>query len=103
MAGSAEEPAAFAVCKTCHSTQVGKNGVGPSLAGILGRKSGTVSGYSYSNALKSANIIWTEENLNSHVTNPSSVVPGNKMESLFPGGVPKPSDRRAIVDYLKTT
>jgi cytochrome c len=103
ISASAEEPVAFAVCKTCHSIETGKNGIGPSLAGIVGRNSGTVSGYSYSPALKSANIVWTEENLDSHITKPSSVVPGNKMESLFPGGVAKPSDRRAIIDYLKTT
>ncbi len=95
-------PKAFSVCTTCHSVEKDKNGIGPSLAGIVGRKSGIVPGYAYSDAMKNAGIVWTEENLDRHIAKPSSEVPGNKMETLFPGGVPDQSSRKAIIDYLKT-
>ncbi len=49
---AAGDPAAgqhvFAECGGCHSTSPGVNKIGPSLAGVVGRKSGTVAGYSYS-------------------------------------------------------
>ena len=51
----------FGVCKTCH--QIGesaKNGVGPVLNGLIGRKSGSVPGYSYSAANKDSGITWDE-------------------------------------------
>src|SRR5438067_2455201 len=38
----------FAKCKVCHQVGEGaKNGVGPVLNGIVGRKAGSVEGYSY--------------------------------------------------------
>ncbi len=97
-----DAPQAFAVCKTCHSTEEGKNGIGPSLAGIVGRKSGTAPGYNYSAAMVDAGIIWTPENLDGHLKKPTSIIPGNKMESLFPGGVPEQADRDAIIKFLIT-
>jgi len=41
---------AFAPCKACHNFQ--KNGVGPDLKGVVGRKAGTYEGYNYSAALR---------------------------------------------------
>src|SRR5260370_16105422 len=46
----------FAKCAACHSTAAGENKIGPSLADVVGRKSGTEPGHSYSAALNSANI-----------------------------------------------
>ena len=46
-------------CGACHSTEPGINKIGPSLAGIVGSKSGAVAGYNFSPALKAANITWT--------------------------------------------
>jgi cytochrome c2 len=43
-------------CTPCHSTEAGVNKIGPSLAGVVGRKSGSAPGYNYSAALKAANI-----------------------------------------------
>ena len=50
----------FAHCAPCHSTKPGENKVGPSLAGVFGRKSGTEPGYSYSSAVKGLNVTWDE-------------------------------------------
>lgn len=100
---SAKEPEAFAVCKTCHSVEKNRNGIGPSLAGVVGRKAGTAPDYAYSDAMKNSGIVWSEENLDRHIEKPSSVVSGNKMESLFPGGVPDQENRQAILAFLKST
>ena len=47
-------------CSICHSVQPGKNMVGPSLFGVVGRKSGSVPGFRYSPANQSANITWDQ-------------------------------------------
>ena len=36
---------AFAPCKACHA--FGKNGVGPNLTGVVGRKAASEEGYTY--------------------------------------------------------
>ena len=59
----------FNSCRACHSIEPGQNKVGPSLAGIVGRKSGSVEGYAYSPAMKEADITWTPENLDKFLAN----------------------------------
>ena len=66
---------AFAPCKACHNFQ--KNGVGPDLKGVVGRKAGTYEGYNYSAALKNSGITWDEANLHEWLKNPKAKVPGN--------------------------
>ncbi len=96
-AASAQEaaPAAFNQCKACHV--IGKNGVGPNLAGVFGRKAGTVDGFKYSDAMKAAPA-WDEAALTKYLTDPKGTVPGNKM--VF-AGIKKPEDLAAVVAYLK--
>ena len=50
-------------CSVCHATEPGVNKIGPSLAGVFGRKSGTEAGFDYSPALKAAAIMWDEKTL----------------------------------------
>jgi cytochrome c len=88
----------FAKCMACHTTEAGKNKVGPSLHGVFGRKSGSLEGFTYSDAMKNAGITWSEAELDKYLTNPKKDVPGNKM--AFPG-LPKPDDRANVVAYLK--
>jgi cytochrome c len=85
-------------CGGCHSTQPGKNGVGPSLAGIYGSASGTVAGYQFSPALKNANLVWDDPTLNKFLRNPSGLVHGTKMFV----SVPDDAARQRIVTYLQT-
>ena len=73
----------FRKCQACHSIEPGKNMLGPSLAGVIGRKAGTEAGYNYSPAMKSADIVWNPQTLDQYLTDPAKVVPGNKMP--FPG------------------
>ena len=70
----------FGVCKACH--QIGenaKNGVGPLLNGVIGRKAGSVSGYSYSAANKDSGITWDEPTFREYIKDPKAKVPGTKM------------------------
>jgi len=52
-------------CKMCHDFTTGKNKIGPSLKGILGRKAGTYPGYKYkfTKYIKGEPWVWTEEKL----------------------------------------
>jgi cytochrome c len=88
----------FARCAICHSTTPGENKVGPSLAGVFGRKSGSEPGYDYSSALKSANITWDEHSLDQFLTNPQADVQGTKMFIT----VPDATERQNVIAYLET-
>ena len=88
----------FAKCMACHTLEAGKNKVGPSLHGIVGRKSGSIEGFSYSDAMKNSGLTWDEATLDKYLTSPKAEVPGNKM--VFPG-LPKPDDRANVIAYLK--
>jgi cytochrome c len=88
----------FARCVVCHSPKAGENKIGPSLAGVVGRKSGSVPGYDYSSALKSAGITWDEHELDKYLTNPPADVHGTKMVI----SVPSAEDRQNVIAYLMT-
>lgn len=88
----------FAKCAACHSVEAGKNKVGPSLHGVVGRASGTEAGFAYSDAMKNANLTWDPATLDKYLTKPKDVVPGTKM--AFPG-LPKEKDRADLIAYLQ--
>ena len=52
----------FARCTACHSVN-GQKKIGPSLAGVFGRKAGSVEGARHSKALAQSDLVWTEQNL----------------------------------------
>ena len=89
----------FAQCKACHQAVVGKNGVGPSLAGIVGRIAGQVAGFSYSAANKDSGVVWKEETMFEYLEAPQKFMPGTKMAFA---GLKKPQDRANVIAYLKT-
>jgi len=91
-------PAAFATCRSCHSVEPGRNGVGPSLFGIVGTKAGDVPGYNFSPALKASGVTWDRETLDTWLQGPMKMVPGTKMVI----GVPNPEKRKEVIDYLET-
>jgi cytochrome c len=86
-------------CSVCHTTEPSVNKIGPSLAGVFGRKSGTEAGFNYSPALKAAAIIWDEKTLDRFRQNPGADVHGTKMVVSVPGN----DDRQNVIAYLKTS
>ncbi|UAJ12454.1 c-type cytochrome [Glacieibacterium megasporae] len=92
-------PPAFAVCAACHATEPGKTRIGPSLAGIAGRKAGSLDGFVYSPALRASNLVWDAASLDRFITSPAAAVPGTRMAFA---GVKDASRRSEIVDYLLT-
>ena len=88
----------FNQCKACHSNETGKNGIGPSLHGVVGRVSGTVPGYAYSNGNKAGHISWTPENLYTYLEMPSRMVQGTKMTFMLRD----PQQRADVIAYLET-
>ena len=70
----------FNKCLACHAIGEGaKNKVGPELNGLNGRKSGTVEGYSYSDANKNSGITWNEAVFKEYIKDPKAKIPGTKM------------------------
>ena len=86
-------------CALCHATQPGRNMIGPSLSGIVGRKTGSEAGYSYSVANKNANITWTPGELDKYLQSPRTVIPGTKMPYA---GLSDPTKRADLIAYLET-
>ena len=83
------------VCAACHG--LARNKEGPLLAGVVGRRAGTVAGYGYSPALKKVGFIWTAARLDRWLAFPQGDVPG----SFMPVKVVSPIDRRDVIAYLE--
>ncbi|HJS85114.1 MAG TPA: cytochrome c family protein [Acetobacteraceae bacterium] len=86
-------------CAICHSTDAGVNKIGPSLHGVVGRKAGSLSDYTYSPAMKAFDKTWTPETLDTYLAAPMKVVQGTKM--IFPG-LKSEADRQNVIAYLET-
>jgi cytochrome c len=90
---------AFAAhCGVCHATEAGVNKIGPSLAGIVGSKSGAVPGFDFSTAMKNAGITWDDASLDKFLANPVGLVHGTKMFV----NLPSETDRENVIAYLNT-
>lgn len=92
----------FKQCALCHTNEAGKNKIGPSLFGVIGRKAGTLQGYSYSSSMKEfgeGGHTWTPEQLDTYLVDPRKLVTGTKM--IFPG-LKKEDDRQNVIAYLET-
>ena len=83
-------------CGACHQVAQPRNGVGPTLQGVIGRAAGSVQGFNYSPALKSSGITWTRETLDSFIVNPSAPVRGTRMSQR----VPDQQKRQDIIEFL---
>ncbi len=89
----------FNQCQACHTMVKGKNGLGPSLYGVIGRKSGTAEGFkNYSPAMQKADIVWTEDKLEKYLADPKGFVPGNRMIFV---GLKKDKDRDDVIAFIK--
>ena len=88
----------FNKCKACHALKAGKNKVGPSLHGIMGRKAGMVTKFKYSKAMKNSGLTWDEETLRKYLKKPRSFLKGTRMAFA---GIKKDKDMDNLIAYLK--
>ena len=87
-----------AQCSACHSNQPGVNGIGPSLAGVAGRKSGSLQGFHFTPALQGAGLTWDAKTFIQFLADPSKLVPGTAMTVM----VPDETGRANLFAYLAT-
>ena len=85
-------------CGVCHQVAKSRNGLGPTLRGVIGRPAGTVEGFNYSPALKRSGITWTPETLDRFLADPAALVPNTRMAQR----VPEEQKRRDIIQFLAT-
>ena len=89
----------FRACAPCHSLEVDRNMTGPSLAGLWGRKAGSLPSFErYSDALKSSGIIWEDRSLDGWLTDPQRMVPDNVMPF---DGIKDAQVRADLMAFLK--
>lgn len=89
---------AFQTCTGCHSVDAdGRSAAGPNLYGIMGRKAGSLEGYSFSDAFTASDITWDEASLDGFLADPQGYIPGSEM---LAGAVPDEEQRKAVIAYL---
>ncbi len=89
----------FKKCAICHDTEAGKNKIGPSLSGIVGRKSASAPGFAYSDSMKKFDHTWDVATLDTYIADPRKTVPAGKM--IF-AGIKEKKDRDDLIAYLGT-
>jgi cytochrome c len=82
-------------CTVCHALEGDREG--PRLAGVFGRKAGSVAGFGYSAGLKNSGMTWNEITLEKWLTDPDLVVPDTTMEFQDP----KAQERADLIAYFK--
>lgn len=83
-------------CIGCHS--IDSNRIGPALRGVLGRRSGGVADFDYSNAVRNAQLVWDPQNLDRWLSGPEAFLPGQRMGYM----VASADDRADLIAYLTT-
>jgi cytochrome c len=87
-------------CAMCHSAAKGGPTIlGPTLWGVVGRPAGSVKGFAYSTAMKTAGFSWSNDRLHAYLPRPAAMVPGTKMTFL---GLKSPEQVDDLVAYLNT-
>lgn len=93
----------FKRCRACHEIgPAARNKLGPALNGIIGRKAGSIAGFAYSPANRSAGeqgLVWTEGELDAYLADPRKHMPGNRMAFV---GLKDDKDRADVIAYLKS-
>jgi alcohol dehydrogenase (cytochrome c) len=87
-----------AQCSACHSNQPGVNGIGPSLAGLAGRKAGSLHGFTFTPALQGSGLTWKADTFSQFLADPTKLVPGTAMTVTVPDAM----GRANLFAYLAT-
>jgi cytochrome c len=82
-------------CTGCHALEADREG--PRLAGVYGRKAGSVAGFTYSTGLRNLGVTWNDATLEKWLSDPDIVVSDNNMSF----SVRKADERRDLIAYLK--
>jgi cytochrome c len=103
----------FKQCMTCHRPD--KNLVGPALGGVIGRKTGTAPGFSYSDLNKNAGengLVWSEDSIFEYLPDPNAFLKKfltDKGKADLATGTTKMTfklaneqQRKDVIAYLKT-
>src|SRR5258705_10753073 len=85
-------------CAACHTVTPGKQGFGPSLAGVVGRDAGTLAGYKFTSAMSQSGLRWDAKDLGEFLAGSTKKVPVTAMDLA----VANAADRAAIIAYLRT-
>lgn len=88
----------YARCAACHDLNTGATRLGPSLKGIVGRTSGTMPNFNYSQAMKDKAVVWNAATLDAYLTAPAKNIPGNRM--AFPP-MANAQDRADVIAFLR--
>ena len=88
----------FVECAACHSVEKGVNNVGPTLAGIFGRKAGALAEFRYSAAMRKSGITWTPQTLDEYIADPQKRIPANRMPYA---GLTDVAARADLIAYLQ--
>ena len=98
-ADAAQGEKLFGACAPCHSLAPGRNMTGPSLAGIWGRKAGSLKSFDrYSAALKASGVVWDGKTLDQWLKSPAGFIPGNSMAFA---GIADDQPRADLTAFLK--
>lgn len=92
----------FKECRKCHAVEPGQVKIGPSLAGVVGRRPGSAPAFGYSQDMidyGASGAVWNENGLDRFLTRPRALIGGTKM--VFQG-FRKPADRADLIAYLAT-
>ena len=87
----------FTACAACHTER--PDSLGPSLKGVVGRKSASLEDFRYSPAMQRANLTWDQKNLHDYLMDPQAKVRGNRMPF---SGFPSAADADDVIAYLTT-
>ncbi len=89
----------FETCRVCHSLdpQAG-DGIGPNLAGLLGRPAAARPEFPYSRVLAESGWVWSADQLDRFLAAPRLLLPNNRMAHR---GITDDADRAALIAYLQ--
>jgi cytochrome c len=96
-AAAADDEVFRAKCIGCHAMKCNRNG--PKLAGLVGRKAGSLADFNgYTKEMKASGITWSRETLDKFLNDPGAMIPGTTMTAA--GKLDGAADRKQVIDFI---